>query len=77
MMPPNFGVKTWALMHKRGCGGPAFLMTEKPRPGEPAKSSTVQHLDGSGVDPTSTMKCESCGGQLQRGDLQTQFIEEW
>jgi hypothetical protein len=43
------------------CGGPAFLVTERPVRGTPMRIETIKHLDGSPVTGGTRRICGSCG----------------
>lgn len=47
-----------------GCGGPAFLLTNKPPRFSVLRSSDVRRLDGSTVAYASTIRCGACGAAL-------------
>jgi len=53
----------YAYLH-RACGAPAFLMTDKPVPGQRFLSSPLFDLSYEQLPPGSGHTCQSCGESM-------------
>ena len=69
-MRPEF-----ALVHKCGCGKPAFLRDTKPLLADLVSERGCFHLDGTPVRYGDPLVCESCGEELGIGDLIADWFE--
>ena len=65
----------FALIHKCGCGKPAFLRDTKPLLSDPVSERGCFHLDGAPVRYGDPLVCESCGEDLEIGDLIADWFE--
>jgi hypothetical protein len=57
----------FVLIHASGedpCGGVAFYLSRRPSPGDPRLSSEVQLIDGSVPAWGSTIRCGTCGIEI-------------
>lgn len=71
---------SWALIHKQGCGGVAFIYhaADKPAPTDMMADTILRctYPDGSPVKLTDLRHCGTCGEPLGDYDLHLDLFEE-
>ena len=56
----------FALYHTNGCGGPCFLLSERPAEDDMMDPEKAVHLDGRKMFMGERVVCDSCGEPLVR-----------
>lgn len=64
------------LIHRYGCGKPAFMFVRMPRPEDYLSDrENIRHIDGSQIISTDPIACDSCGQLLGRDEVRLRYVE--
>lgn len=66
-------IHMWALEHTNGCCGICWYRTTKPELTTPLNEKECFNLDGTAVEKTQPLTCQSCGKHLALSDVHPKY----